>query len=235
VFRILGRSDVQAEVAGIFLASQFGNKKIAIVYNNAALGKGTAEAIKMAMNSRGTREELLEGYPPGTRDFTALISKMKASRIDVFYVAGPIIEAGLLIAQARQIGFDAQMVTGSVLASADFWKLTGEAGKGTLMVSTPDPSLSPQAKEVVEKFKKMGYDPRGYTLYAYAAMQTWAQAVQKIGSDDPTEVANNLHKAGELNTVIGNVSFDERGEIRNPRYALYKWDDGTYVEDRVLR
>ena len=56
------------------------------------------------------------------------------------------------------------------------------------------------------------YEPEGYTLYAYAAVQAWAQAVQKAGTLDETAVIKAL-KMGNFDTVLGKIGFDDRGDI----------------------
>ena len=48
VFRTCGRDDQQGQVAGEFLASEFGDKKIAIIHDKTAYGKGLADATQAA-------------------------------------------------------------------------------------------------------------------------------------------------------------------------------------------
>ena len=83
---------------------------------------------------------------------------------------------------------------------------------------------------MVDKFKADNYDPEGYTLYTYAAMQVWSQAVAKVGSTDPKKVMDAI-KAGEWDTVLGKMSFDAKGDIKAIDYVVYKWDaKGNYAE-----
>ena len=94
----------------------------------------------------------------------------------------------------------------------------------------PDPRFKPTAKAIVEKFKAKGIDPEGYTLYTYAAMQVWSQAVAKVGSTDPKKVMAAI-KAGEWDTVLGKMGFDAKGDIKQIDYVVYKWDaKGNYTE-----
>src|SRR5260370_266750 len=94
----------------------------------------------------------------------------------------------------------------------------------------PDPRNKPTAKAIVEKFKAKNIDPEGYTLYTYAAMQVWSQAVAKVGSTDPKKVMDAI-KAGEWDTVLGKMAFDAKGDIKAIDYVVYKWDaKGNYTE-----
>ncbi len=67
----------------------------------------------------------------------------------------------------------------------------------------------------------------GYTLYAYGAVQVWAQAVDKAGSLELNGVVKTLHSE-EFDTVLGRIGFDEKGDVTVPGYVWYVWKDGEY-------
>ncbi len=62
VFRVCGRDDQQGIVAGNFLADKFGSKKIAILHDKTAYGKGLADETKKQLNKRGITEYMYEAY-----------------------------------------------------------------------------------------------------------------------------------------------------------------------------
>ncbi len=227
VFRTCGRDDQQGIVAGNFLADKFGDKKIAIVHDKTAYGKGLADETKKQLNARGLQEAMYEAYTAGEKDYSALVSKMKGEGIDVFYVGGYHTEAGLMVRQAREQGYGVQLVSGDALVTDEFWKITGEAGAGTLMTFSPDPRKNPSAAPVVKKFRDGGYEPEGYTLYTYGAIQAWAQAVEKAGSTDTPKVIEAL-RGNQFDTVLGTIGFDDKGDVTAPGYVFYVWKDGTY-------
>ena len=227
VFRVCGRDDQQGIVAGNFLADKYGKKKIAILHDKTAYGKGLADETKKQLNKRGITEAMYEAYTAGEKDYSALISKMKANGVGVFYVGGYHTEAGLMVRQARDQGYDVQLVSGDALVTDEFWKITGDAGQGTLMTFSPDPRKNPEAAPVVEKFRSMNYEPEGYTLYTYGAIQAWAQAVEKAGTTDLDKVIASLRK-NKFNTVLGNIGFDMKGDVTAPGYVWYVWEGGKY-------
>jgi branched-chain amino acid transport system substrate-binding protein len=227
VFRVCGRDDQQGIVAGNMLADEFGGKKIAILHDKTAYGKGLADETKKQLNSRGIKEAMYEAYTAQEKDYTAVVSKMKAAGIDVFYVGGYHTEAGLMIRQAREQGYGVQLVSGDALVTDEFWKITGDSGQGTLMTFSPDPRKNPDAAPVVAKFKAQNYDPEGYTLYTYGAIQAWAQAVEKAGSTDLEKVIATL-RTNKFNTVLGQIGFDMKGDVTAPGYVWYVWDKGKY-------
>ena len=176
--RVCGRDDAQGIVAGNFLAKNYAGKKIAIIDDKSPYGKGLADETRKALNAAGQTEALNESYTAGEKDYTALVSKMKDAGIEAVYVGGYHTEGGLILRQMREQGMSAQMVSGDAFNTEEFWTITGTAGEGMIFTFAPEPRNNPAAKEVVEKFKAAGYDPEGYTLYEYAAIQAWARLLQ---------------------------------------------------------
>ena len=229
IFRVCGRDDAQGIVAGKYLAEKFKGKKVAILHDKTAYGKGLADETKKNMNAAGLKEAMYEAYTAGEKDYSALVSKLKAAGIDAVYIGGYDAEAGLIIRQAHEQGYKPQLVSGDALVTDNYWKITGDAGQGTLMTFQPDPRKNPGAKDLVEEFKKQNYDPEGYTLYTYAAVQVWAQAAEKAKSFETAKVAAEIH-GKTYDTVIGKLSFDDKGDVKNPEYIWYVWDKGKYKE-----
>lgn len=227
VFRVCGRDDQQGSVAGNFLADQFKGKKIGIVHDKTAYGKGLADETRKTLKKRGIKETLYEAYTAGEKDYTALVSKLKRNGIDVLYVGGYHTEAGLIVRQMRSQGMKTRLVSGDALVTNEYWSITGKAGEGTLMTFSPDPRKDPKVKGLVERFLKSGYDPEGYTLYTYGAIQAWAQAVVQAGGTDTGKVIKALKK-GKFDTVLGKVGFDAKGDVTAPGYVFYEWKNGKY-------
>lgn len=229
VFRVCGRDDQQGQVAGSYLASNYKGKNIAIVHDKTAYGKGLADETQKALNAAGVKEALYEAYTPGEKDYSALVSKLKQANIDVLYVGGYHTEAGLMARQMKDQGMSTGIVSGDALVTNEYWAITGAAGEGTMMTFGPDPREKAEAKDIVEKFRKAGYEPEGYTLYTYAAMQIYAAAVKEAGSTDVAKVEPILRKTS-YNTVIGKIGFDAKGDVTSPAYVWYKWSNGQYAE-----
>ena len=229
VFRACGRDDVQGVTAANYIHAKFKGKNIAILHDKSAYGKGLADETKKAFNKLGGKEKMYEAYTQGDKDFTSLITKMKQAKIDVMYVGGYHTEAGLIVRQAREQGLAAVLMSGDALVDNEFWKITGPAGEGTLMTFAPDPRKLATAKDIVAKFKAQNYDPEGYTLYTYAAIQSWAQAVEKVKGTDTKKVAAELRKM-TAKTVLGDIAWDKKGDVKNPKYVFYVWKAGNYGE-----
>ena len=85
-------------------------------------------------------------------------------------------------------------------------------------------------EDFVKKFKDKNVDPEGYTLYTYAALQIWTQAVAKAKTTDAKKVAETI-KGNKWDTVLGPISYDKKGDITTVNYVFYRWSkDGKYDE-----
>ena len=229
-FRVCGRDDQQGAIAGKYLATTFKGKKIAILHDNSAYGKGLADETLKGLTANGGKEAMYAAYTPGERDYSAIVSRMKQAGIDVIYVGGYHTETGLIARQAKEQGMNITMVGGDALATAEFWQIAGPAGENTIMTFPSDPRKRSTAAAAVAAFKAKGFDPEGYTLYTYAALQTWAEGAKKAGSADAHKVADALHGGSTWNTVIGPITFDKKGDITTADYVFYVWKDGKYSE-----
>jgi branched-chain amino acid transport system substrate-binding protein len=229
VFRTCGRDDQQGQVAANYVVDNNVGSKIAVLHDKTAYGKGLADEFKKQLNARGVEEVMYEAITAGDKDFTALITKMKEAGVDLIYLGGYHTEAGLITRQAHEQGIGAQMMSGDALVTDEYWSITGDTGQGTLMTFSPDPRKNEVAQPVVQEFQAQGYDPEGYTLYTYATIQVWAQAVEQAGSTDLDAVLEQLH-GNQFDTVLGPISFDDKGDVEGENYVLYKWENGEYAE-----
>jgi branched-chain amino acid transport system substrate-binding protein len=229
VFRVCGRDDAQGRTAGRYIAAHYKGKAVAILHDKSPYGKGLADETRKAINSAGLKEAMYEATNADDKDFSALISKMKQANVAVIYLGGYHTEAGLLVRQAHEQGLNAILMAGDALATDEFWTITGAAGEGSLMTFAPEPRNLPTAKAVVAKFKQQGYEPEGYTLFTYAAMQVFAEAATKAKSEKLDDVSKAMH-ADKFETVIGTVGFDKKGDVIGPDYVVYRWHDGKREE-----
>jgi branched-chain amino acid transport system substrate-binding protein len=226
-FRTCGRDDQQGAVAGTYLASHFKGKKVAVVHDKTPYGKGLADETQKTMESKGLKAVLYEGINTGEKDYSALVSKLKQAGIDAIYFGGLHTEAGLIIRQMRDQGLNAPMMSGDGITDKEFAQIAGPGAEGTLMTFGPDARKNPNAQEVVAKFKAKNIDPEAYTLYSYASVQILAQAATEAKSTDPKKIADVMHSGKAFKTVIGDISYDKKGDITRPDYVVYTWKKGA--------
>jgi branched-chain amino acid transport system substrate-binding protein len=243
IFRTCGRDDQQGPVAGGIIADKFKGKRVAVVHDKTTYGFGLAEETRKAMNAKGVKEVLFEGVNVGDKDYSALVSKIKAANADLVYWGGLHDTGGLILRQLRAQGVKATFMGADGITDDEFAVIAGPGAEGTLMTFSPDPRTNPANRQIIEVFRKKGFEPQAYTLYSYAAVQIIKQAAEAAKSLDPKKVAEVMHSGKVFNTVLGDLSFDKKGDVtgytvggkKKERYVLYIWKKGpdgkiTYTE-----
>ena len=229
VFRVGGQDNQQGQIAGDYIADNYPNMRIAVIHDGMTYGKGLADAAIATLEARGIRGVLQRQYSSGSRDFASLINTLKDAAIDVVYAGGYHDEIGLIVRQMRAAGLTAQLISADSLVTDEFWALSGAAGEGVLMTFARDLRNAPEARSVVVRLRAAGVEPEGYVLATYAAVQVFAQAAEIAGTVDLQSMIQAL-RGNNFVTVIGNLSFDDRGDVDPTPYAFYHWSDGRYAE-----
>jgi branched-chain amino acid transport system substrate-binding protein len=223
VFRTCGRDDQQGAVAGAYIAQRFKGKRVAILHDRTAYGQGLADEVRKAISAKSVREVLYEGLSVGEKDFSAVISRIRASGADLVYWGGLSTEGALLLRQMRTQGVEALLMGGDGITSDEFAGAGGPGVEGTLMTHGPDPSKRPEARTVVQKLRAKRIEPDAYTLHSYAAVQIIKQAAEAAKSLEPVKVADQIKTGMKFRTVIGDISFDKKGDVTSPNYAMHVW------------
>ncbi len=226
-FRTCGRDDQQGKLWAELALTKLKDAKIAIVHDKTPYGQGLADFAKATMNAGGKKEVLYEGVNVGEKDYSAIVSKIKASGADYLMWGGLHTEGGLIVRQMRDQGLKTVMISGDGITDDEFAQIGGPGVEGTLMSFGPEPRNNPAAKAVVEEFKAKGFDPQGYTLYSYAAMQVLKEAAEKTKSLDSKKMAEYMHSGVTFNTVLGPISYDKKGDRTTVDYVWYVWKKGA--------
>jgi branched-chain amino acid transport system substrate-binding protein len=235
MFRTCGRDDQQGAVAGAYIAKNFAGKKVAIIHDKTTYGLGLANETRKAMTAKGLKDVMFEGVNKEDKDFSALVSKTKATGADLIYWGGLHDTGGLILRQMRDQGVKAPLMGGDGITSDEFAVIAGPGAEGTLMTYGPDPRKRAEAKAVVERFRAKKFEPEAYTLYSYAAVEVIKQAAEAEKSVDAKKIANRIYSGMKFKTVTGELSYDKKGDVTRLDYVMYIWKKDpsgkiTYVE-----
>lgn len=224
VFRICGRDDQQGVVAADYIRRHFPSTKIAVLDDRSTAGKGIADVVAAHLREVGMQDVKRQSYVAGEKDYMALVSRLKADGIKLAYIGGYYNEIGLIVRQASDAGAGMTVMANDPLMTHDFSMIAGKAGNGTLFTFMPDPTKNADAASVVARLKASNRSAEGYSLYTYAAVQAWAKAAKRAGTFDSLKVAATLHSQ-PIDTVIGVVRFDAKGDNSAPGFIVYRWQD----------
>ena len=225
--QIAGRDDQQGQIAGAYLVENFKGKKIAVVDDKSTYGKGLADEIAKAMEGKGSKPVLRESITAGEKDYSGIVAKLKAAGVDVMAFGGYHTELALILRQAEQARLNLTAFGGDVMSNSEIVTAAGKVSNNVFFTFGPDARKNPGAATVVKKFRDAKIEPEGYTLYAYAAFQLFEQAANSAKSLKFADLNKAMHN-GTFDTVIGKLSFDEKGNGKAPAFVVYQWKDGKY-------
>ena len=231
MFRMCGRDDQQGIVAGDYIVDVLKGKKVVVLHDKDTYGQGLADATKAQLEKRGVKPVLYEGLTRGEKDFSTIVTKIRGAGADIVYFGGLHPEAGPLVRQLREQGLkDVKFMSDDGIVTDELVTTAGgpQFVDGVLMTFGADPRLLPESKTVVDEFRKKGTEPEGYTLYAYASVQTLAAAFNGAKSNSGEKAAEWLKK-NPVKTVMGEKTWDAKGDLKVSDYVVYQWDkDGKY-------
>jgi len=231
IFRTTGRDDMQGFVIAEHILRNYKTKSIGIIVDDNGYSKGVAEIAKKFLNKGGMHEVFFKTAPAEPFDFSAILTEVEKQKVELLlYPALPGPMFGLA-AQMKKKGMKIRVVGADAFSGIKFTKENRRDFDGMQFSFPPDPKDDRRNRPIVKKYKAQGYKPEAFTFYSYAAVQAWAQAVHKAGSLNAADVSNAL-RSEKFDTVLGQISFDEKGDITNPGFVMYFFNKGKryYLE-----
>ncbi|OHV84385.1 ABC transporter substrate-binding protein [Rhizobium sp. LCM 4573] len=230
VLRTCGRDDQQAEVAAKYVLDNLKDKRVAIINDKGAYGKGLADAFKKVLNEGGVTEVVNDAVTVGDKDYTALTTRLKSENIEIVYFGGYHPEGGLLARQLSDLGVKATIIGGEGLSNTEFWNIGTNAAAGTIFTNASDATKNPASKGAVDALAARNIPAEAFTLNAYAAVEVLKAGIEKAGKADDSEAVATALKSGEpIKTSIGDLTYAETGDLSSPAFSLFKWEDGKIV------
>jgi len=230
-FRTCGRDDSQGKFFAEAVPKKFKARRIAIMHDNTAFGKGLAEDTKRALEpmTKANKVEIVyfDAITPGEKDYKVPLTKMRETKPDVWYYTGYYAEAALLVSQARDIGITCPFVGGNAAINDEFVKIAGlNVAKGCYMTNEPLPGDLPykEAREFLAAYKaKFGDIPSSpWPIYAADAVNIIAYAIDKTKSTDSDKIASFLRdKVDRVPGITGPIGFTAQGDREGVPFYLY--------------
>lgn len=230
-FRTIAPDDAQAKLDVDFATDKLGMKKIAVIHDKGDYGKGFAEFAKSFIEAGGKAEVVLfEGITPSAVDYSAIINKIQASGADCIIYGGYHPEASKIVTQIKKKGMDIPFISDDGVKDDTFIKVAGEYAEGVYASGPIDTTSSPIAQKAIKAHQdKFASEHGAFYINAYAAAQALFNAIDKANSTDVEKVAAAL-RSEKVDTTLGTISFDDRGDAIGIGFAVYQVKNGVYVE-----
>jgi branched-chain amino acid transport system substrate-binding protein len=230
-FRTIASDDAQARLEVDFALNTLKLKKIAVLHDKGDYGKGLAEFAK-AFLEKDPRAEVVfyEGITPGAVDYSAVVQKIKRSGAQAVIFGGYHPEASKIVTQMRKKRMDTIFISDDGVKDDTFIKVAEKYAEGVYATGPRDVSKNPMAIAANEAHQKAyGSDPGAFYLNAYSAALALLNAIEQAGSTDYAAVTNAL-RTKDVETPLGKIRFDERGDAIGVGFSMYQVKNGVYVE-----
>ncbi|HEX7625368.1 MAG TPA: branched-chain amino acid ABC transporter substrate-binding protein [Anaeromyxobacteraceae bacterium] len=234
-FRTCPRDDEQGKVGAAAL-EKMGAKKIALLHDSSAYSKGLADEINGILKAKKANVVFFDALTPKEQDYSAILTKLKAAGPDVVFFTGYYPEAGLLLKQKKQMGWNVPFIGGDAINNPDLVKIAGkDAAAGFQFLSPPVPNDldTPEAKAYLATYKaKYGEAPNSiYGILAADGFRVVTKAIAETKATDADKLRDYLvNKLKDFPGLTGKISFNAKGDRVGELYRVYKVDpSGEFV------
>ncbi|MER7848545.1 branched-chain amino acid ABC transporter substrate-binding protein [Kitasatospora sp. NPDC096077] len=241
-FRTATTDAIQGPFAAQFLYNEAKKTKVFLIDDQKTYGAGLASTFKGEFTKLGGTLAGQEHVNPDDRDFSAIVTKVKASGADAVYYGGEYPAGGPLSLQLKDAGVNIPLMGGDGLQSTDYIKLNPKGqGDFATAVGLPVESLD-TAKKFISDYAKGGYKEAYESYGGYSYDSAWAiiEAVKNVvqanngklpGGDVRAAVRDAVQKVS-FDGVTGKVSFDEYGDTTNKQLTVYTVKDGKWTVEK---
>lgn len=226
IFLMAGSIQTQGFAAGTYLTRRYKGNGIALISDQSAYGAGLADGFKLALKDRSASPKYETALTGNAVDVFPTIEQLIANKPSAVYLAMTPANAAALVKRAKESGLETTFVSGNAVARREFYDIAGSASNGVVGTSLPDVRSSAMAAEAVSHLKARGFPTDGYTLYAYAAVQVMAQAIDQSRSER-FEAIEPILRRQSFSTAVGKVKFDATGDREVSEVAFTQWQNGT--------
>jgi branched-chain amino acid transport system substrate-binding protein len=238
-FRVVA-DDVQlGGTLGRYAVDTLKGKAIAVIDDRTAYGQGVADEFEKAVKAKGGKIVGREFTTDKSTDFAPILTTLKGKKPDVVFFGGMDAVAGPMIRQMKSLGITAKFMGGDGICSSELAKLAGDAMVDGQVVCAEAGGVDGNGKKDMEafnaKFKaKFGAEVQVYAPYVYDATNVMVKAMVDAKSADPAKYLPVLAKI-QYKGVTGNISFDNKGDIKNGALTLYTYKAGKRDQLAVVR
>jgi branched-chain amino acid transport system substrate-binding protein len=224
IFMVISPAEVYLEGL-VDMAAKRGLKTVAVVNEDTLFSKAAASGAVELAKKRGLQVVYTEAYPKGNTDFSALLTKLKATNADVLAAATYFDDAVALTRQMKELNVNPKMygvtVGGDLPEFYDTLKQNAEYIYGATQW---EPTLPyPGNQEWFDAYKKeFGHDPSYHSAAGYAGCVIYAEAAKRANSLDADKVREQLLKL-ETRTIFGDYKVGADGFQVAHKMVTFQW------------
>ena len=232
VFRIVASDNQVGSSMAAYAAKQLRVKTVGVIDDRTAFGQGVAAEFSKRAKASGLKVAGHEFTSEKATDFAAILTALKAKKVDAIFFGGYAPQGAPMARQMRQLGLkDVKLLGGDTLCSPEMAKLGGDAVGENVLCAQGGAILEKQAngpafqKRYKERFKRV---PDVYAASFYDQTMFMAQAMKASNSIDPSVVGITMHNSS-YKGVVGAYAYDAAGNMKQSAVTVYTFKNGAPV------
>jgi branched-chain amino acid transport system substrate-binding protein len=238
-FRVVANDIQLGRALGRYAVKSMAAKRIAVIDDRTAYGQGLVTEFVNGLRQQGTSVVAKEFTNDKATDFSAILTRIRASNPDLVFFGGMNAVAGPMLRQMKQLGMNVKMMGGDGICSDEMHKLSGGTMADGQVVCAEAGGVEAAGKAAMDNFraayrKRFGIDVQIIAPYSYDATMVLAEAMNKARSAAPAKYLPELAKI-RYKGVTGNIGFDAHGDIRDGTITLYTFKGGHRTEIAVTK
>ncbi len=227
MFRMCGRDDDQSKIAGAFIKDYLKAKTAYIVDDKTTYSQGLATNVATVLETSGVSILAHDHVNQGDKDFSAVLTKIKAANPDVFYMSLQNSATGSLMAiQARRFGLKNTIVSQDAVYHPQFIEIAKDAAEGTFLTFGYTDKSKPAFKKYHEKYSSMFGEPGAYSGYAYDGAMVLLTAIKNAKSTDPAKIKAEIMKM-DADGATKHIKFMKNGDSGSD-YVIWTVEGGKF-------
>lgn len=226
VFRTIGRDDQQGELSARFVVNQ-NFKKLAVLYNNRGYGASLASEFLNYVNKvSGVDIVFYEMYEVGINEFSKQINSLKQKSPELVFFIGEYGDAAKFLGQLRSAGLKTAFLGSEGVFDQEFINSAKGHSERALVISLPEV----KDKIFLENYKsKFGKEIGSYSANSFDATNILISAIEKVKEKNPEKIAKAVRETKNFPGLTGNISFDTKGDLVDPKFSIYVVKNGMFV------
>lgn len=187
-----------------------GIKKVGALFPNDETGQQIAKDLGEAYGKTGATLAAKEFFERERVDFVPLLTRILAAKVDAIELDGNSPQtAGLIIKQARELGFTGTVIRTGGPATQEIVNVAGKAAAEGMFVHAPIdlklPSTAAYAQRYNTKYKR---PMNGFSPAFYDGTHLVFEAMRKAGTvSDSVKIRDELEKIQGYNGALGKSSW----------------------------
>ena len=212
-FRVALATDVLTPSGIETTHAKLGYQRPATLYDETDTFSVDADtAVKEVLAAKGIEVVATKTFRSRETDFSEQLKQIQAQDPDVIFVSSLPPEKPGILTQAHQLGITAPFIV-RTLTAADV-QAAGAAAEGAMtFVGWGSAVDTPGNQAFVENYNaKFGTEPNNYAARSYATLHILAAAIANVQSTDAASIRDALANIKDLDTILGQFSFNADGD-----------------------